>query len=560
MQKLWPRTYQIYAIIALVLLVAVVFAQTARHEFVSLDDPVYVYENSFIAQGLTIASIKWAFTTFFQFWHPLTWLSHTVDITLFGLNPAGHHLHNVLVHTFNSIVLFLFLSKATDAPGKSFFVAALFAIHPLRAESVAWVSERKDVLAVFFGLLCLYSYLIYVTRQRTSLLLVSLLLFAASLMSKPMLVMLPFLLLIFDWFLYQRNSFGHFSIKKCLVQKIPFAMLSLGISIMAIMAQKELGAINSLEMIPLKFRIYNAALSYCRYIEKTILPRDLLFFYPFPQHISPVYFALSAAFLFLLSWLAFRWRREMPLVLFGWLWFVVTLMPMIGLIHVGGQAMADRYTYFTTIGLLIILVWCGEKLGERFGAPRNVTVTIAVLLVLAYSAAAWSQVSYWRDSRTLYNRTLQISPSNYMAIAQLGELLRIDNRFSEAIPYYNQSLQIAPFQYRIFNNIATCYMNIGYVESAVPYLREATRLAPNYLDAHFNLAVALASTMQTDEAIAEYRTVIALSPNDAEAYFQLGECLEALGKLAEAKEQYLMVVRIEPSHRRGANAVARLAR
>jgi tetratricopeptide (TPR) repeat protein len=250
----------------------------------------------------------------------------------------------------------------------------------------------------------------------------------------------------------------------------------------------------------------------------------------------------------------------MPLVLFGWLWFVVTLIPMIGLIHVGGQAMADRYTYFTTIGLLIIFVWCGEKLCERFGAPRNVTVTIAVLLVLAYSVAAWSQVSYWRDSRTLYNRTLQISPSNYMAMAQLGELLRIDNRFSEAIPYYNQSLQIAPFQYRIFNNIATCYMNIGYVESAVPYLREATRLAPNYLDAHFNLAVALASVRLTDEAIAEYRTVIALSPNDAEAYFQLGECLEALGKLAEAKEQYLMVVRIDPSHRRGANAVSRLAR
>ena len=557
------------------------------------DDGEYVTQNAHIQNGLTPDAISWAFTsTHSANWHPVTWLSHMLDCALYGLNPAGHHLTNLLLHAGTTILLFLVLTRMTGFIWRSAFVAALFAVHPLHVESVAWIAERKDVLSAFFWMLTMWAYVRYSERpgpMRYSLVLIA---FGLGLMSKPMLVTLPLVLLLLDYWPLGRFSPGGSKTRvsrsnwKLVREKMPLFAMSAASSVITYVAQQKSGAIGEIEAFSVKARVMNAAVSYVSYIGKMVWPSRLSAIYPHPGDALPIWKAVTAAvILAAICVLVIRAGRRHPYLPVGWFWYVLTLIPVIGLVQVGGQAMADRYTYIPLIGLFIMIAWGVPGLlrvgewenggeGEREKgrsqtatnpqpssvnhSPANTEhptpntyarclVVISAAIVVVLACRTWVQIHYWRDSTTLLEHAIEVTSGNYAAHDALGAALAAEGRYDEAIAHHKAALKITPTYEVAHNNLGAALARAGRIDEAIREYRAAIQIYPRYAEAHYNLAKALAMQGDRDAAVTEYGESLRLEPDNAEAHNNLGNLFQRKGKLDDAVREYQAALRIDPS-------------
>lgn len=457
-----PRLRIIIFCLCLTLLSLAVFEGVRTHQFV-FDDLGFISRNSVVRDGLTWNGFTWAFTTrLMGIWHPVTWLSHMLDCQLFGVAPAGHHLMNLLFHIANTVLLFLLLLFCTKAEWPSFIVAALFAIHPLHVESVAWVAERKDVLSAFFWLLTMWAYVGYVQNPGLRRYALVLICFSLGLMAKPMLVTLPLVLLLWDYWPLRRWAppgaapaetvqpvgnllYPRASLKRLVGEKVPLLILVVIFSLAAVYAQKAGAMVVSLADIPLGARISNALVAYGSYLGKTIFPMNLAVLYPHPGKAIPGWKALGAGLgLVLFSWMIIRQARRYPYLLVGWLWFLGTLVPVIGLVQVGAQAMADRYTYIPLIGLFIMAAWGMADLAARWRSPRFLLPLVAVIMIVVYGTAARFQVGHWRNAVSLFQHTLSVTQNNLLIQGALGEALYFRGEVDQSLVHFQEAIRLDP--------------------------------------------------------------------------------------------------------------------
>ena len=534
--------------IYLVLIVSalLVFWQVRNFGFVDYDDGSYVYENPHVLNGLTADAVRWAFTTgYVTNWHPATWLSLMLDCQLFGANAGWIHLVNVLFHLANTLLLFMVFKKMTGALWQSAFVAALFALHPLHVESVAWISERKDVLSTFFWLLAMLAYWQYAKKPSAARYLLTLLIFALGLMAKPMLVTLPFVLLLLDYWPLERKISLHL-----LVEKIPFFVLSVISSIITFWVQRSGGAVIDIDNLSLNERIANAFLSYAQYIAKMFWPQNLAVFYPFAVAASfPLGQAAICAFLLLVISIFIiyfgRNQRYLPL---GWFWFVGTLIPVIGLVQVGLQTCADRYTYIPYIGLFIIIAWSLPQLLSKLPYRKIVLGVSMVIVLTALGICAHWQTSYWKNSITLFSRAVEVVPNNWLAYDGLGTAYVSLGRNTEAIDAYKQAIKIKPDYAAAYYDIGHLYDRLGRDTEAIDAYSQATKIKPDYVNAYYNLGLAYGNLGRHSEAIEAYSQAIKIKPDDAEANNNLGTSYGKLGRHTEAIDAFKRAIRIKPDY------------
>ncbi len=487
--------------IGLFLTTLLVYAPACRFGFVNFDDPDYVAGNPHVRNGLTLDGVVWAFTsTEAANWFPVTRLSHLLDVQIFGLSPGGHHLTNILLHACATVLLFAFLAAATGAAWPSAFVAMIFALHPLHVESVAWIAERKDVLSACFWFLALWSYV----RRRYWL---TLLAFCLGVMSKPMVVTLPFVLFLLDAWPLRRP------LRSALRVKIPMLGLAAAAAVATYLVQSGSGAVQAVERFPLGLRLENAIASYATYIVEMFWPANLAVFYPYPHGVPVWQIALSALLIACVSAVALLQRRARPYLAVGWLWYLGTLVPVIGLIQVGAQARADRYTYLPMVGLTIMLAWGLPELLKGKAAA-----VAALAACLACAAVCEAQIQYWRNSETLFRHALAVTKDNYLAHHNLGVALAGEGRFGEAIEQYRAALEIAPDAANVQTDYGNALARSGRPQEAIAHYRAALAVLPDSPIAHNDLANALAANPATlPQAIAEYRTALRLEPGYEEA-------------------------------------------
>jgi hypothetical protein len=507
-----------------------VYWQVGDHEFLNLDDNDYVTENSHVVTGITGSNILWAFSsTEAANWHPITWLSHMADAQIYGMNPRGHHLTNLIIHISSTVLLFLLLFRLTGSRWQSSFVAALFALHPLHVESVAWVAERKDLLSAFFWFLTLFLYSSYVTKRKPVFYISSLISFVLGLMSKPMLVTIPIVMLLIDLWPLNRYSLKEqepvrrqllscaTQLKALVQEKILFFACSIFSAVITIYAQHKGGAISGFEATPFRLRVENAIVSYVEYIAKTIWPHDLAVYYPLPSSI-PLWQIICSLLILLLVSVAVIWfGRQHPFLPVGWFWFIITLLPVIGLIQVGSQAMADRYTYIPHIGLFIIVAWGIPVLTKKLQYQQGIIALLAGVVIFSSAALTWRQLGYWRDDVSLYQRDLDVTTDNYIMHNHLGIIYRYKGELDSAIREYKMALAIEPNYPETHNNLGLALAGTGNRDAALKEFQIAIALNPNYSQAHNNLGVTLAGMGNLDAAIREYQAAITINPNDSDA-------------------------------------------
>jgi tetratricopeptide (TPR) repeat protein len=533
--------------LALTILTWIVFGQTLGHPFVQYDDQNYVYENPEVTAGLTGHGLVTAFTgVHARNWHPLTTISHMLDCQLFGLNPAGHHFSSVLFHTLAALLLFTVLRAMTGALWRSAFVAAVFAIHPLRAESVAWVAERKDVLSAVFFMLTLGAYVHYARQPSVRRYLVIVLFFALGLMAKPMLVTLPLLLVLLDYWPLARNPKKVSEWWKSIAEKTPFFILSLLAAIATLIAQRT--TVNYSEELPVMWRIGNALLSYVTYIAQMIWPAKLAVFYPLAaDRLSPWKVGLAVLLLGGITALAFLWRKKRPYLLVGWLWYLVALSPVIGFIQVGLQGRADRYSYLPQIGLYIALTWALAYWSLRSNRRRVIFGGAAAVIIGALALAARIQTSYWSSTESLWQHALQVTTDNDVAHHNVAALLLERGQVDEAISHYEKALELRPDNRETHYHLSVALLHTslgnaltrkGRLDEALVHYRKAVELRDDFADAHTNLASLLARKGETAEAIAHYEKAIAIPPEDAPSHIRLAKLLLQLGRNNEAVAHY----------------------
>jgi tetratricopeptide (TPR) repeat protein len=498
----------------LVVAVFLVFGQVARHEFLMYDDADYITANPVVTGGLTLENIITAFTTFQNAnWHPVTLLSHMLDVQLFGLNPTAHHLENVVLHATNAILLLLALNRLTGALFRSAAVAALFALHPLHVESVAWITERKDVLSTAFWLLIILLYPGYAARPRVQRYLTLLGLFALGLMAKPMLVTLPFTLLLLDYWPLQRQvptgntdtsagtatERGHAGHGYLFAEKIPFLLLAIGAGIMTMQAQQHSGAIHSLAGYLLPGRVANALVSTATYLANLVWPTNLAVFYPYPTTL-PLWKSAGAAVLLAAISAVTVWQmRQRPYLLFGWLWYLITLAPVAGILQVGLQARADRYTYVPLIGIFIMVVWGGAELMVATGRHRCLWGGVAGGIIGVYAIVAWQQVHHWQSTETLFTHALSVTADNAVARFNLGLAYGTAGRFEEARKQFARALQLPPVINKTHYNLGLALHRLGRLDEAISHYTAELERNPGHEDSRYNLAIAreqLARTRQ----------------------------------------------------------------
>jgi Flp pilus assembly protein TadD len=521
-----------------------------------------VKNNPHVQGAFSAANLTWAWTTTQAAnWHPLTWLSLMLDTQLFGKGAWGYHLTNLLLHLANTLLLFGLLRRLTGATLRSALVAALFAVHPLHVESVAWVSERKDVLSTLFGFLTVWAYARYAEAPGLRRYLLVVLGLALSLMAKPMLVTLPFVLLLLDYWPMRRWRLAGAASDDgtpprsavpagwLLLEKLPLLVLSAASSAMTVWAQRHGRAIQELAGLPLPARLSNALVSYVDYLRQTIWPSDLALFYPHPGANLPAWQVAGAALLVLaVTALALWGGRRWPYLLVGWLWYVGTLVPVIGLVQVGFQARADRYTYVPLIGIFLMLSWGLTDLARRWHG-REVLACAAGLALICFTAITWSQTRYWHDSVTLWNHTLEVTEGNFIAHNNLGEILTEQGKAAEATRHFREALRIRPDSKEAHNNLGIIFINQGEAAEAIWHLREAVRLEPAYSDAHNNLGIALVNQGKAAEATRHFREAVRLKPDNSKYHNNLGGILIRQGKRAEAIQHFREAVRLEPGSR-----------
>ncbi|MFH1148522.1 MAG: tetratricopeptide repeat protein [Pseudomonadota bacterium] len=557
-----PRLKQTLICLTLITLTCTAFWQIGDLGFVNYDDNLYVTDNPHVKTGLSLKGMVWAFTSAHAAnWHPLTWLSHMADCEFYGLNPKGHHLTSQFLHLLNTVLLFLLLNSVTGAVWKSGLVAALFAVHPLHVESVAWVSERKDVLSTFFWLLGLMSYIRYVKTPNARRYLLLLLIFACGLMAKPMLVTLPFVLLLVDYWPLCRMQFQpgspscipfvgttRLSSLGALKEKAPLFALSLVSSAVTILVQQHGQAVTSLQLIPFHLRVANALLSYVRYIGKAVWPCDLAVFYPFSLSMSAWQVVGSGLLLLGISALAFRSARRYPYFVVGWLWYIGALLPVIGIVQVGTQAMADRYAYIPHIGLFWAVVWIAADTLERVPKLRVIGPVLAGVIVCALTACTWKQLEYWRSSTDLWTHALTVVPDNYIARNNLGIALERERIFGQARGHFLSASRQKPDLPDAYYNLGHLELGINRFEDAARWFTKALRIKPDYAEAHNNLGVALERQGDLNGAQRHFFEALKLKPDYAEAHYNVGVILQYQNRAKDAIPLFARAIAIRPDY------------
>lgn len=519
-----------------------VFAGTVRDDFVNFDDPEYVLENPMVSHGVTAKGIAWAFTHVHSSnWHPLTWISHMVDCQLYGLNPAGHHLTNVLIHCVNVILLFLVLRQMTGALWPSAFVVAIFAVHPLRVESVAWVSERKDVLSGLFFMLTLAAYVRYARRpQSMASYALVMLAFALGLLCKPMLVTLPIILLLLDYWPLRRAE----PVKRLIFEKMPLLALSAASCLVTLFAQSK--AMKSVEVFPLSSRIISALLACRIYLLQMFYPAGLSAFYPFPRQALIWDGVMAGVLLAVISAFAWGERRTRPWFLTGWVWYLVMLLPVVGIVQVGGQAHADRYTYLPQIGLYVVLAWFTAELGVKWRLGNMAIGSAMAAVVALLMWVCWTQASYWRTSETLWRHALECKPDNNLACVNLGHYLFKERRYDEAIALYKSALEREPNAAEFHNNLGNALREKGQTDEALVQYQRAAELKPSFADAQFNLAKILSLKGKSGEAIVRFKKALELDPSLQQAHIDIGNELLKVGQPDQAAAQFQNLLASRP--------------
>ena len=565
------------AIVGLAALASAIYWPVRHFDFVTWDDPTYVTQNLNVLGGFTASGVNWAFTTAAApYWHPLTWMSHMLDVTWFGVRAGGHHVTNVALHIANTLALFALLFRTTGAVGRSACVAALFAAHPLHVESVAWVAERKDLLSTFFFLLTLLAYVEYARRTSSARYAFVVGFFALGLMSKPMLVTLPFVLLLLDEWPLAAERVAR-PLRARLAAIAPLLLLAGGVAVATFLVQQQVGAVSA---VPLGLRIANAMHSYVAYLGLTLWPARLSAFYPYPQSIGVGIWGPSLFIVLALSAIAWRWRSRAPYVLVGWLWYLITLVPVIGLVQAGDQALADRFTYVPLIGIFLIAVWgIADALASvravRFAGPALACAAVAVSAVTARA-----QVETWRNSETLWNHALAVTVNNDRAYNGLGAFLNNQHRESEAIPHFENALRINPnladAHYNLgialtatgrpddafvhyldavrlqpafseaHNNLGIAWLDRHRVDDAIREFTESLRLTPTQTQAHINLGIALLRKDDADGAVTHLMKALELDPSSVQARYRLGAALSRMGRLEDAIAQFRLVLAVTP--------------
>jgi Flp pilus assembly protein TadD len=558
------KTLVISICLALAVSALLVFWQVRNFDFVNYDDNDYVYENPHVLNGLTAGDVSWAFTTGHTGnWHPLTWLSLMLDRQLSlprGPSPAGFHLTNLFFHIANTLLLFLVLKQMTNAIWQSAFVAALFALHPMHVESVAWIAERKDVLSTFFWLLAMLAYVRYVKQPNAARYLLVLIIFALGLMAKPMLVTLPFVFLLLDY--WPLNRIKHFDpqdtlrrrqiIYRLVFEKIPFFALVAVSSIVTFLVMRSSGAVVKIDTFPLNSRIANAVLSYVRYLYKMVWPQNLAAFYPLNAAASFPFWQVAMCVLLLLviSFLVVRLGRSQRYLPIGWFWFVGTLVPVIGIIQVGLQGYADRYTYVSYIGLFIMIAWGLPALLSKWisASPhRKIALGLSMIIVLtALGICAHRQTSYWKDSVDLFSHAIEVTQNNYIAHYDRGVAYSGLGRWPEAMEDFKQTIKINPAYVKAYNNLSIIYVNLSRYNEAIETLKQVIRIKPDGANAYYNLGNAYCAIGRWPEAIEAFSQAVRIKPDLADAHYNLGNACCAIGRWPQAIEAYKQAIKLRP--------------
>ncbi len=573
----------------IIIITLCIYAQVRHFDFVGFDDNEYVYENIHVKTGLSSKNIGWALTAFYSNnWHPLTWISHMLDCQLFGLHPGAHHLINLFFHIINSLLLFFIFSKMTGDLWKSGFIAMVFAVHPLHVESVVWIAERKDVLSAFFWLLTMGCYYHYAKRPGPLTYAMVLLFFILGLLSKPMIITLPFVLLLLDYWPLQRfqnhiETDGNIGKKwvYLVLEKIPFFLLVPVSGLLTFYAQHHGGVVKSLEAFPLNVRIANAIVSYAAYIGKMIYPVKMAFLYP--HHGMPSLWNILVALVLLaaMSIASMKYYKKYPYLIVGWLWYLGTLVPVIGIVQVGMQSMADRYTYIPSIGLTIMMAWGVPDIMTQWRHKKIWLGATTATAMAIFAVISWKQAGYWKNTRSMLEHTIQVTSNNYIALDNMAvEFLRkgqidqavdyhlrsqkiyphnpyshfslgvayfMQGKNQEAIQQYQEAIKLAPEYYQAYTNLGAAHFTIGNMQEAIANYLKAIKINPAYIDAYVNLGLAYDKSGQFDDAIVYYQKALHLDPANSNAHFMLAGVLEKIGNIDEAIKHYGEIVKLKPS-------------
>jgi tetratricopeptide (TPR) repeat protein len=525
----------------------IAFEKARNNDFIYYDDDIYITENPQVQRGLCFESIAWAFTTSHSgYRHPLTWLSHELDCTLFGVNPAGHHLMSVGFHIANVILLFLILKVMTGAIWPSAFVAALFGLHPIMVESVAWTAERKNVLSTFFAFLTIAAYLHYVRKPDWRRYLTVVIIFAAGLLSKPMLVTIPCVLILLDYWPLERFN-PKFKILNSVYEKIPLFLLSAVFSIITLIDQKHWGAMERGANYSLLTRLANAFVAYVGYILKLFYPKNLAVLYPHPGDTLPLWQSISAFIAILLitvclCLLGFKKRY----LLVGWLWFLGTLVPVIGLVQVGSQAMANRYIYLPSIGIFIIIAWGVNEFASRWKYYKTVVIAGILIIMISLIVATRHETSYWKNSITLFKHTLDITKNNYITYNNYGCALKDNGNYDLAIENFNESLRIKPDYVTAINNLGMVLRDQGKIDQAIALWEKALEIEPSNPNVNANLGLTFYMQGQYEKAIEYFNRALKNRPDLQHTNYILGFIYHKMGNLQMAEENFIQAIKIWP--------------
>lgn len=551
--------------ILLVVTTFAVYSQVQHHEFINYDDPDYVTKNSNVKAGLTSESVVWAWTTFNHAnWFPMTWFSHMLDYQVYGSNPKGHHLTSLFFHIANALLLFLVLLQMTGALWRSSVVAVLFALHPFNVESVAWVAERKNVLSTFFWLLTMLAYVRYARKTNLKRYSLVLLFFVLGLMSKPMLVTLPFVLLMMDYWPLGRMKFriknetvftdqieNQVPVSHLIKEKIPLFLITAVSCITTLIVQKLGGALQGMEIFSQSARLTNAMVSYMVYLKKAVWPTGFAVLYPHPGNALPEWKGiLCGAVLVVITAFAIKLIRKAPYFTFGWFWFLGTLAPVIGVVQVGAQAMADRYAYVPLIGIFVIMAWGLPELITQWRYREKILILLAGICFPALMVITWNQVSHWKNSITIFTHAIRVTDKKYpdfdLVHNNLGAALFTERKTEEAISHYKAAIKLQPDYADAHYNLGIALMAEQKTDKAISHYKMAIKIKPGYVDAHYNLAIALMAEQKTEEAISHYKTVIKLQPESADTYNNLGTALLAERKIDSAVSYFNKAIKLKP--------------
>jgi len=548
----WKRRHELVVMLLLVAVTVLLYVRVVTHEFVDFDDDVYITENYWVRQGLTVEGALWAFTTFHGAnWHPLTWLSHMTDVSLFGLAPAGHHLMNAVFHAANAVLLFWVMRRLTGCLWRSALVAALFAWHPLHVESVAWAAERKDTLSTLFWLLTMLAYAGYCRRAGGLRYAAVLGAFTLGLLAKTMLITLPCVLLLLDyWPLGRLERDGRMDwprVGKAVLEKLPLFALAVAVSVATFLAQRYGGAVGSFEKFSLYARVANGLTAYLTYLVKFVWPAPLAVFYPHAGGSMAPAAACAALFVLIVIGVAvWAARKHYPFLAVGWFWYLGTLVPVIGIVQVGDQALADRYTYVTQIGLYIMLAW-GLAAGAGTSQRRQYVATaLSIMALTAFAVRSTTHLATWRDSITLFTHAAQSTDGGKLAHLKLGNLYRGRGEREAAIREYERALAIDPGYAEAHNNLGILYLEAKVRDEAEAHFRSALELAPKHVQAHVNLGILLAEVGDPEAAVSHFERALAYAPNGADAHLNLGLLEYRRGNVAAGIERVRHAVELRP--------------